>query len=84
MWQREQCQCPLMLADSESQDRCDHSPNQVMIMAKQGGGSEMGKYPSVSEGRMMLVYLPDLECSHPHKEGPSPPVEGWLHTLHQR
>ena len=23
----------------------------------------------------------DVECSYPHKEGPSPPVEGWHHTL---
>ena len=26
------------------------------------------------------VYLSDVECSHPPKEGPSMPVEGWLHT----
>ena len=30
------------------------------------------------------VYLSDAEYSHPPQEGPSPPVEGWLHTLHQK
>ena len=28
-----------------------------------------------------VVCLSDAECSYPHKEGPSPPVEGWHHTL---
>ena len=28
-----------------------------------------------------VVYLSDAECSYPPKEGPSLPVEGWLHTL---
>ena len=28
-----------------------------------------------------VVCLSDAECSYPHKEGPSLPVEGWLHTL---
>ena len=32
---------------------------------------------------MMSVCLPDAEYSHP-EEGPSPPVEGWLHTLHPK
>ena len=30
----------------------------------------------------MPVYLPDAEYSQPPEEGPSPPVEGWLHNLH--
>ena len=43
--QREQHQSPLMLADSEPNDECDHSQNWVMVgKAKQNkGGSEMGK-----------------------------------------
>ena len=32
----------------------------------------------------MSVCLPDMEYSHPPEEGPSLPVEGWLHTLHPR
>ena len=28
-----------------------------------------------------VVYLSDAECSYPPQEGPSLPVEGWLHTL---
>ena len=27
------------------------------------------------------VYLPDVEYSQPYEEGPSLPIEGWLHTL---
>ena len=46
---REQYQCPLMLADSEPHNECNHSQNWVMVgKAKQNkGGSEMGKYPNV-------------------------------------
>ena len=51
-------QCPLMLADSEPQDRCNHSPKWVMVgKAKQWGGSEMGKYPSMS-GEETSMCLP--------------------------
>ena len=47
-----------MPADSEPQDRCSHSLNWVMVgKAKQGGGSEMGKYPSMSGGGMNM-HLP--------------------------
>ena len=28
-----------------------------------------------------VVCLSDAECSYPHKEGPSLPVEGWHITL---
>ena len=38
------------LAESEPKDECNHSPNWVMVgKAKQGGGSEMGKYPQCQE-----------------------------------
>ena len=40
----------------------------------------MGKYPSVS-GRCTDVYFPDVEYSHPHEEGPLPPVGGVFITL---
>ena len=50
------------------------------------GQTEMGGVKWVSNpmsGRMtMFVYLSDAECSYSPKEGPLPPVEGWLHTLH--
>ena len=47
-----------MPADSEAQDRSDHSPNWVMVgKAKQGGWSEMSKYHSVS-GRGRTGHLP--------------------------
>ena len=42
----------------------------------------MGKYPPHQEGMTTPVYLSDAECSHPPKEGPLPPIEGCLHTLH--
>ena len=32
----------------------------------------------------MSVYPPDVEYSHPPEEGPLPPMEGWLHTLHPK
>ena len=38
----------------------------------------------MSGGMMMSVYLPDVEYSHPPEEGPLPPIEGWLHTLHSK
>ena len=31
---------------------------------------------------MMSVCLPDAGYYHQLEAGPSPPVEGWLHTLH--
>ena len=33
---------------------------------------------------MKSVCLPDVECSHPPEEGPSLPIEVWLHTLHPK
>ena len=30
-----------------------------------------------------VVYLPDVECSYPPKEGPSPPVEGGSIPSHE-
>ena len=49
--QREWCQCPLTLADSEPHDECDHSHDWVMVgKAKHNeGGSEMGKYAPCQE-----------------------------------
>ena len=79
--QREQCLYPLILVDSEPQEEFDQSQNWVMVgKAKQNRGSEMGSNPCVRKNDT-IVYLSDAECSYPPKEGPSPPVEGWLHTL---
>ena len=47
------------------------------------GGSELGRSP-MSGGMTKPVSLPDMEYSHPPEEGPSPHVEGWLHTLHSK
>ena len=49
--QREQCQCPMMLVDSEPNNECDHSLNWVTVgKAKHNkGGSQMGKYPPCQE-----------------------------------
>ena len=33
---------------------------------------------------MMSVCFHDAKYSHPPEEGPSPPVEGWLQTLHPK
>ena len=33
---------------------------------------------------MMSVCLPDAEYSHPPEEGPLPPIEEWLLTLHPK
>ena len=49
------------------------------------GQTKMGGVKWVSNPHVRkndkVVYLPDAECSYPLKEGPLPPVEGWLHTL---
>ena len=78
---REQCQCPLMLVDSEPQDEYDHSLNWVMVGNAKQEQSEMGKCPPMSGGMTMPVSLPDAEYFHPPEEGPSLPIGGWLHTL---
>ena len=66
-----------MLADSEPQDRCDHSPNWVIVgKAKQGGGVKQVHTPLPwGEGRTG-IFLLDAEYSHPQEEGPSLPEEG--------
>ena len=67
-----------MLADSEPQEECNQSWNWVMVgKAKQNGGGV--KWVRKNDD---VVYLSDVEYSYPPKEGPSLPVEGWLHTLH--
>ena len=71
-----------MLADSETQQECDQSQNWVMVgKAKQNGGVKWLSNPHVRKNNN-VVYLSGGECSYPPKEGSSPPVEGWLHTLH--
>ena len=73
-----------MLADSESQDRHGHSLNWVMAgKVKQGEGVNWVSTPPCQEVQA-YIYLPDAEYSHPQGEGPSPHVEGWILTLHQR
>ena len=47
------------------------------------GGVKWASTP-MSRGMTMPVCLSDAEYSHPPEEGPSPPIEGWLHTLHWR
>ena len=74
---REQCQCPLMLADSEPHDKCNHSQNWVMVgKAKQNKGRVKLVSTPMSRGMTMPVYLSDMEYSHPPEEAPSSPVEG--------
>ena len=51
-------------------------------LAKPNKGGVKQVSTPMSGGMTMPVYLPDVEYSHPPEEGPSPPVEGWLHTLH--
>ena len=47
------------------------------------GGSEMGKYPPCQEEQQCLST--SLMWNAPtHQEGPLPPIEGWLHTLHEK
>ena len=53
-----------------------------MVGKAKNGGSETGKYPLCQEEMTMPVYLSDVQYSHPPKEGPLPPLEGWLYTLH--
>ena len=70
-----------MLVDSEPYNKCDHPWNWVMVgKAKQNKGGVKWVSSPMSRGMTTPVYLLDAECSHPLKEGPSPPVEGWLHT----
>ena len=74
-----------MLADSEPHDDCDHSQNWVTVgKAKQNKGGVKQVSNPMSRGMTMPVYLSDAEYSHPPEEGPLPPVEGWLYTLHQK
>ena len=39
-------------------------------------GAKWVSTPLCQEEGLACVYLPDAEYSHPHKEGPSPPIEG--------
>ena len=52
------------------------------------GQTKMGGVKWVSNPHVKkndnVVYLPEVECSYPPKEGPSLPVEGQLHTLQGR
>ena len=72
-----------MPADSEPQDEYDHSLNWVMVGEAKQGGSEMGKYPHI---RRIVMLSPSLmqNYSHSPEKGASPPIEGWLHTLHSK
>ena len=47
-------------------------------------GMKQVSTPPCQEEGWACIYLPDAEYSHTHKEGPSPPIEGWFHTLHWR
>ena len=70
-----------MLVDSEPQEECNQSWNWVMVdKTKQNGGVKWVSNPCVRK-KDNVVYFYDVECSHPPKEGPSLPVEGWHHTL---
>ena len=42
----------------------------------------VGKAKQKQSGMTTPVYLSDAECSYSPEEGPSPPVDGWLYTLH--
>ena len=44
------------------------------------GGVKWVSNPHVRK-KDKVICLSDTECSYPPKEGPSPPVEGWHHTL---
>ena len=71
-----------MLEDSEPYDDCNYSWNWVMVgKAKQNKRGVKQVSIPLSRGMTISVYLSDVECSYPPKEGPSPCVEGWLHTL---
>ena len=71
-----------MLVDSEPQEEYNQSWNWVTVgKAKQnGGGVKWVSNPPVRK-KENVVYLSDVECSYPPKEGPLPPVEGWHHAL---
>ena len=84
MRQRELCQGPLTLADSEPQEyMTTHQTRSWLARPNKKGGVKWVSTP-VSGGMMMSVCLPDAEYSHPPEEGPSLPIEGWLHTLHPK
>ena len=66
-----------MLADSEPHNECDYSWNWVMVgKAKHNKGGVKWVSTPMSRGKTTPVYLSDVECSHPPKEGPLPPVGG--------
>ena len=71
----------MMLADSEPHEECNQSQNCVTVgKATKMGGVKWVSNPCVRKNDN-VVCLSDVECSYPPKEGPLPPVEGWLHTL---
>ena len=50
-------------------------------LARPDLGGVVVSTPPCQEEEQADVYLPNAEYSQPYKEGPLPPVEGWLHTL---
>ena len=71
-----------MLVDSGPQEECGQSQNLVMVgkaKIKWSGVKWVSNHHVRKKDK--VVCLSDTECSYPHKEGPSPPVEGWHHTL---
>ena len=55
------------------------TPWQMQPLMELGHGRQG---PCKEEQDTPPVYLSDTEYSHPPEDGPLPPVEGWLHTLH--
>ena len=65
-------------------DMATHQTGSQLARPNKEGGVKQVSTPPCQEEGQACICLPDVEYSHPHEEGPSPPVEGWLHTLHWR
>ena len=74
-----------MLADSEPQEyMTTHQTRSWLARPNKKGGVKLVSTLHVRRNDDMSVCLPDAEYSHPPEEGPSLPIEGWLHTLHPK
>ena len=60
-----------------------HQTGSWLARPNKKGGVKLVSTP-MTGGMTMSVSLPDMEYSHPLEEGPSLPIEWWLHTLHSK
>ena len=65
-------------------DMATHQTGSQLARPNKEGVVKWVSTPLCQEEGWACIYLPDAEYSCPHKGGPLPPIQGWLHTLHWR